>query len=107
MKIVRRNRREFSPQLGNSSVRPKDQTRRGTVNATRSRFSFVFFFLHLVSPFHPAATAQTPRREFALKAESPKFWRLLDRNAQLVKVASGFGFTEGPVWDERGFLYVS
>jgi gluconolactonase len=22
-------------------------------------------------------------------------------------VASGFGFTEGPVWDERGFLYVS
>jgi gluconolactonase len=53
------------------------------------------------------ATAQTPAREFALKAESPKFWELIDRDTRLRQVASGFGFTEGPVWDERGFLYVS
>jgi gluconolactonase len=32
---------------------------------------------------------------------------LLDKDAELTKVAGGFGFTEGPVWDERGFLYVS
>ena len=54
-----------------------------------------------------AAHPQAPSRAFALKAESPKFWELLDRDASLTKLAGGFGFTEGPVWDERGFLYVS
>lgn len=57
----------------------------------------------LLGTAHP----QAPSREFALKAESPKFWELLDRDASLTRVAGGFGFTEGPVWDERGFLYVS
>src|SRR5262249_54817547 len=51
--------------------------------------------------------AQAPSREFALKADSPKFWELIEHNASLSKVAGGFGFTEGPVWDERGFVYVS
>jgi len=52
--------------------------------------------------------AQTPpRRQFELKAKSPRFWDLFDAGARLEKVAGGFGFTEGPVWDERGFLYVS
>jgi gluconolactonase len=46
-------------------------------------------------------------RQFALRAESPKFWELIDEEAKLEKVAGGFGFTEGPVWDPRGFLYVS
>lgn len=49
-----------------------------------------------------------PPRQFELKAEDPKFWELIDRNAKLDKVAAGFGFTEGPVWDARGkFVYVS
>lgn len=51
--------------------------------------------------------AQTPPRQFELKAKSPRFWELFDAGARLEKVAGGFGFTEGPVWDERGFLYVS
>ena len=42
-----------------------------------------------------------------LLAESSQFWKLLDRDAQLTTVATGFGFTEGPVWDPSGFLYVS
>lgn len=46
-------------------------------------------------------------RQFELKAESPKFWELLSQGARLEKVAGGFGFTEGPVWDPKGFLYVS
>lgn len=54
-----------------------------------------------------AAHPQAPSRTYALKEESPKFWELLDHDASLTKVAGGFGFTEGPVWDERGFLYVS
>lgn len=51
--------------------------------------------------------ADQPKRDFKLVAESPKFWRLFDRKAKLSTVATGFGFTEGPVWDESGFLYVS
>ena len=52
--------------------------------------------------------AQTPPRAFALQAESPRFWDLFDRGAALEKVAGGFGFLEGPVWEHRGrFLYVS
>ena len=53
------------------------------------------------------APPQSASRKFVLNAESPKFWELLDRDAPLTRVAGGFGFTEGPVWDERGFLYVS
>ena len=53
------------------------------------------------------ARAQAPSREFALKADSPKFWELVDQNASLARIATGLGFTEGPVWDEHGFLYVS
>ncbi|HEX4167229.1 MAG TPA: SMP-30/gluconolactonase/LRE family protein [Bryobacteraceae bacterium] len=51
-------------------------------------------------------TAKAPR-QFHLVANSPKFWKLFDRKAKLTSVASGFGFTEGPVWDSAGFLYVS
>lgn len=48
-----------------------------------------------------------PKREFQLKEASPQFWKLISRDAKLAVVASGFGFTEGPVWDPGGFLYVS
>jgi gluconolactonase len=51
--------------------------------------------------------AQPPAAAFHLKAESPEFWKLIDRKSQLTKVAGDFGFTEGPVWDDSGFLYVS
>jgi gluconolactonase len=54
-----------------------------------------------------AARADAPGRRFELRAESPEFWKLVDQKAQLSRVATDFGFTEGPVWDEAGFLYVS
>lgn len=53
------------------------------------------------------AAAQKPERKFELEAKSPKFWKLVPHGAKLEKVAGGFGFTEGPVWDKSGFLYVS
>jgi gluconolactonase len=54
------------------------------------------------------ANAQNPAgRQFKLTAESPKFWQLIAKDARLEKVAGGFGFTEGPVWNPRGFLYFS
>jgi gluconolactonase len=56
-----------------------------------------------------SAFPRTPHapREFRLQAESPQFWNLVDHNAKLSVVGTGFGFTEGPVWDPAGFLYVS
>ncbi len=61
-----------------------------------------------------SAATQAPQHkseapdQFALQAESPKFWDLVDKNASLEKVTTGFSFTEGPVWDEKGrFLYIS
>lgn len=47
------------------------------------------------------------KRHFELRALSPQLWALVSRNAKLTRVATGFGFTEGPVWDSRNFLYVS
>jgi gluconolactonase len=54
-------------------------------------------------------SAQTnhPTRQFELQALSPKFWELIAHDAKLELVATGFGFTEGPVWDPVGFVYVS
>lgn len=48
-----------------------------------------------------------PPREFKLTAQSAQFWKLIDRHADLQRVAGDFRFTEGPVWDPQGFLYVS
>ena len=53
-----------------------------------------------------SAAAQNPRT-FGLEGISPAFWNLVDRDAKLETVATGFGFTEGPMWDAAGFLYVS
>lgn len=53
------------------------------------------------------ATAQKNSRRFELKATSPKFWELVSKDAKLDLVSSGMGFTEGPVWDPAGFVYVS
>jgi len=69
--------------------------------------AFIVATIMLVAP--RAAVLAGPRvpREFKLQAEAPQFWDLVDHNAKLSVVATGFGFTEGPVWDDAGFLYVS
>jgi gluconolactonase len=53
------------------------------------------------------ATAQQRPRQFELKADSPKFSELVPKDAKLEFVSGGMGFTEGPVWDPSGFVYVS
>jgi gluconolactonase len=53
------------------------------------------------------AQGQRPKREFQLRAESEAFWKLFAHDAKLETLATGFGFTEGPVWDPAGFVYVS
>src|SRR3954447_4600827 len=54
-----------------------------------------------------AYAQQKGPRNFELRANTPQFWKVVDRKASLTTVADGFHFTEGPVWHPRGFLYVS
>ena len=54
----------------------------------------------------PAIAQQSPRK-FELQPLSPKFTTLIPRDAKLETIATGLGFTEGPIWDPAGFLYVS
>src|SRR5712671_6434526 len=53
------------------------------------------------------AAATNPARTFQLEARSEQFWHVVAHDAKLDVVGTGFGFTEGPMWDEAGFLYVS
>ena len=64
-------------------------------------------FLVLVAATLWAAKTHPEPRKFELKADSPQFWKLIPHDGTLETLASGFGFTEGPVWDPKGFLYVS
>ena len=63
--------------------------------------------LVLCSPSKTKSQDKNPLRQFELQADSPEFWKLIPKQAKLETVATGFGFTEGPVWDKSGFLYVS
>jgi gluconolactonase len=53
------------------------------------------------------AVAKERPRQFELQGGSGKFWDLIPKGAKLELVAGGMGFTEGPVWDPSGFVYVS
>ncbi len=53
------------------------------------------------------ADQQKTHRLFELHALTPEFWEVFDKNATLTTMGTGFGFTEGPVWDPAGFLWVS
>lgn len=57
----------------------------------------------------PAAQPRPPLPDKPLEfqALTPEFWKLFDKNAKLETMGTGFGFTEGPVWDSAGFLWVS
>jgi gluconolactonase len=64
-------------------------------------------FLTIVVAALWAARTPPEQRKFELQANSPAFWKLVPPDATLATLATGFGFTEGPVWDPAGFLYVS
>ncbi len=70
-------------------------------------YVFLFLVTFTPSPLSPFGQTDHSPRQYALHAESPRFWDLIDKDAALGRVATGFGFTEGPVWDPAGFLYVS
>lgn len=47
------------------------------------------------------------RRPFKLVGNTSSFWKLISHDAKAETMATGFGFTEGPVWDRSDFLWVS
>jgi len=68
----------------------------------------IFFCVFILSAgMVRAQEAKKPTREFSLHGDKPEFWAIVSKDAKLETVAKGFGFTEGPVWDAAGFLYVS
>jgi gluconolactonase len=75
----------------------------------RSRILQTLIITSLAVASGVAGFSKTPaaREQFQLQAISPQFWELLDHNAKMSVVATGFKFTEGPVWDSSGFLYIS
>ena len=76
-----------------------------SMNIVRAFIILTLLLMTVSAPSFPRSPAHPG--EFQLKAESPHFWDLVDLNAKLSVVGTGFGFTEGPVWDRAGFLYVS
>lgn len=73
----------------------------------RSRIICALITLLIAGAWLARTNAADSARSFSLQANSPAFWRLFERDAKLDKLATGFGFTEGPVWDSSGFVYVS
>ncbi len=61
----------------------------------------------LTIPFVAMNLSAQKNGSFKLEPLSTKFLELISRDAKLETVATGFGFTEGPMWDPSGFLYVS
>jgi len=74
---------------------------------TRTKLWLASVCVAFAALFTSVVAAQQPQRKFSLDAASPDFWKLVPRDAKLETLASGFGFTEGPVWDPSGFVYVS
>jgi gluconolactonase len=71
------------------------------------RLGLAFLVLFSAAVLLPlTAPAQKPH-SFKPEPLSPKFEDLIASGAKLETVATGFGFTEGPMWDPAGFLYVS
>jgi gluconolactonase len=77
------------------------------MNCTSLGKTALFIATFVVCNSAVSAQIKHPPREYQLRAESPAFWKLIRHNAKLEMVAGGFGFTEGPVWDKAGFVYVS
>jgi gluconolactonase len=67
----------------------------------------IAFSIALLTVFFSAGITAQEKRSFKLDSLSPKFTELIASDAKLETVATGFGFTEGPMWDPAAFLYVS
>jgi gluconolactonase len=58
-------------------------------------------------PVARAPRAPVPDKPFQLLPITPEFWKVFRKDAKLETMGAGFKFTEGPVWDRAGFLWLS
>lgn len=70
-------------------------------------FIFAGALLLLTGLSLQSSAPQKSLRRFELRSLAPEFSKLISTDAKLTTVGTGFGFTEGPLWDGAGFLYVS
>lgn len=88
---------------GQKSLCDDDRRFMQTVGTNSITITYWLGFLAGVCCILGSASAQGHPRAFQLQAVAPRFWNLVELDV----VATGFGFTEGPMWDPAGFLYVS
>lgn len=74
------------------------------MSSSRTKFSQLLLVL-LPMLCHPVFPAPAAAQE--LEAAAPDFWKLVDKNAKVEKVAGDFKFVEGPVWSPEGYLLFS
>jgi gluconolactonase len=78
------------------------------MNAIRLRSAAVTVSLVLASASATAQDKPTPPTIGSIERNDPRFDRLVPRDAVIEKLADGFDWSEGPVWDKRrGFLLFS
>jgi gluconolactonase len=74
---------------------------------TSQSHKLLILILCLAAVLSVSAQPAPSKRPFKLVGNAPAFWDLISHEAKLETMATGFGFTEGPVWDKSGFLWVS
>jgi len=85
----------------------RSQPEKTDMNSSRILRYLFMAWLAVASGADGFSKSPAPLANFQLQAISPQFWDLIDRNAKMTVVATGFKFTEGPVWDPAGYLYFS
>jgi gluconolactonase len=73
----------------------------------KKRLSLLAAGLFICLPLTVFLQSEKPKRQFELHADLPQFSKLVAADAKLETITTGFGFTEGPVWDRKNLLYVS
>ncbi len=78
------------------------------MNVIRLRSAAVTASLVLATASATAQEKPTPPTIGSIERNDPRFDRLVPRDAVIEKLADGFDWSEGPVWDKRrGFLLFS
>jgi hypothetical protein len=81
-----------------SSAHPKHCKEEMVNHSNRKMAGTVVGILLLRCGSKAPAQNKNPLRKFELHADSLEFWNLISKRARLETVATGFDFTEGPVW---------
>jgi sugar lactone lactonase YvrE len=97
--------RSFRPKKGGHGIRwvgPAAETKRMIIRLSLVLVALALLALSAGVPVRVGAQANP-----AIVVLDPAFSRIVPDGAQIEKLAGGFTFTEGPLWDPAGFLLFS